>query len=92
MSVRPSPLSALQPNPHVVSRRVGDGTVLVHLATNSIFELNETGARIWELLTQGCTTPADTISAEFGVDRSVAADAVDRLVQQLQAAGLVSTQ
>jgi hypothetical protein len=87
----PSPLSALQPNPHVVSRRVGDGTVLVHLATNGIFELNETGARIWELLTEGCPTPADTISAEFGIDRSIAMDAIDRLMQQLQAAGLVST-
>ena len=74
-----------------MSRRVGDGTVLVNLATNAIFELNETGGRIWALLTEGCPALADTISAEFGIDRSVAAEAVDRLLQQLQAAGLVST-
>jgi hypothetical protein len=86
----PPPASALQPNPNVVSRRVGDGTVLVHLATNRIFELNETGARIWELLGEGCPALADTISAEFGIDRSVAAEAVDRLVGQLRAEGLLT--
>ena len=86
----PSPPSALQPNPNVVSRRVGDGTVLVNLATNGIFELNETGARIWELVTEGCPALADTISAEFSIDRPAAASAVDRLIQELQAAGLLT--
>lgn len=91
MALPPSPLSALQPNPSVVSRRVGDGTVLVHLSTNRIFELNETGARIWELLTEGCQTVAETISAEFQIDRAAAAQAVDRLIEQLRAEGLLAS-
>ena len=41
------------PNPDVVSRRLGDDTVLVHLKTNRIFALNPTGARFWELLLEG---------------------------------------
>ena len=40
------------PRPHddVVSQRVGEDLVLVHLKTNEIFALNETGARFWDLL------------------------------------------
>lgn len=40
-------------NPDVVHQRVGDDVVLVHLKTNQIFALNETGARFWELFAAG---------------------------------------
>lgn len=40
-------------NPHVVARRVGSGAVLVHLQTNQVFELNDTAARVWELVCDG---------------------------------------
>jgi hypothetical protein len=43
----------LRQSPHVVSSRLGDAGVLVHLRTNKIFELNATGLRIWELLGEG---------------------------------------
>jgi len=41
---------SLKPAPEVLARRLPGGAVLVHMRTNRIFELNETGARIWELL------------------------------------------
>ena len=63
----------------------------MNLATNRIFELNETGARIWELLADGSPAPADTISAEFSIDRPAAAAAIERLIQELQAAGLLKS-
>jgi hypothetical protein len=37
----------------VVSSRLGDAGVLVHLRTNRIFELNATGFRAWELIGEG---------------------------------------
>ena len=43
----------VRPSPEVVSSRVGDTGVLVHLQTNRIFELNATGVRVWELLGEG---------------------------------------
>ena len=43
----------VRPNPEVVSSRMGDTGVLVHLQTNRIFELNATGVRVWELLAEG---------------------------------------
>jgi len=33
-----------------VHNNIGDQSVLVHMGTNKIFELNSTGARFWELL------------------------------------------
>src|SRR5688500_12327182 len=39
----------------VVSSRLGDAGVLVHLQTNRIFEVNATGVRIWELAGEGRT-------------------------------------
>ena len=43
----------LRHSEHVVSSRLGDAGVLVHLRTNQIFELNATGVRIWELIGEG---------------------------------------
>jgi len=51
----PDPAADLLPIPHpdVVARQVGDDVVLVHLDTSQIFALNATGARFWELLSDG---------------------------------------
>jgi Coenzyme PQQ synthesis protein D (PqqD) len=43
----------LRPDDDVVARRLEDEVVLVHLRTNRIYTLNETGARFWELLGEG---------------------------------------
>jgi hypothetical protein len=82
--------SALQPSQDVVSRRLGDGTVLVHLPSNRIFELNDTGARIWELISEGRDDVAAALSEEFSVDPAAATEAVDRLVAELRAEGLLT--
>lgn len=41
--------------PDVVVQRLGDAMVIVHLGTDAILELNETAARLVELLTDGKT-------------------------------------
>lgn len=41
------------PSEEVVAEMTGDRMVLIHMNTNKIFELNRTGARVWELLQDG---------------------------------------
>src|SRR5437870_5358035 len=41
------------PSEDVVAELAGDHMVLIHMDTNKIFELNRTGARVWELLREG---------------------------------------
>jgi hypothetical protein len=45
-------------SPDVIAQRLGDSIILVHMQTDKIFELNRTGARLWELLTSGCSQNA----------------------------------
>jgi hypothetical protein len=85
--------TALRLNPDVIAKRLDQAIVLVHIATNRIFELNETGARVWELLGQGLD--ADRIARhlidEFDVDDVRAADELKDLLMQLQAEGLLTS-
>jgi len=54
----------------VISQRLGDETVVVHLGSNRIYQLNETGTRLWESL-GACTDRAQLeaqLAAEYEVD------------------------
>jgi len=42
--------SRYRPSPDTVYDDVGDRSVLINVRTNLIYELNETGARFWQLL------------------------------------------
>ena len=90
-TVRPDP--GLRPNPDVLSKRLDQAAVLVHIATNRIFELNETGTRAWELLCQGFG--ADHIVRhlveEFDVQPPRAAHELNELIIQLRSEGLLAT-
>jgi len=90
----PSPCStpALPaPNPDVVSRRVGDEVVLVHLKTNRIFSLSPTGARFWELLSvgQSRTEIEAALLREYDATPEAVATEIDSLVRTLGAEQLV---
>ncbi len=58
----------LKPNPDVLFQRLGDQMVLLNLRTDRIFELNETAARLWELLVEG----RDLRSIEFELAKEFA--------------------
>jgi hypothetical protein len=75
----------------VVARKVGDSAVLVRLETNRIYELNATGARIWELLTQRQSRDEiiDALEREFAADRRELTAAFDELIASLRAEGLI---
>jgi len=88
-SPQPDPLPT--PSPDVVSRRLGDEVVLVHLKTNRIFSLSPTGARFWELLSDGLTRPEieRRLLQEFDVSRGDASAEIDSLVTTLRGEALV---
>ena len=74
------------PPSDLIARRVGDTMVLIRLNTNRIYELNATGARIWELLKDGMTRAqvVDTLSTEFDASRDEIQSAVDALLDSLR--------
>ncbi len=81
-------------SPDVIARRVGHSAVLIQLGTNRIYELNRTGARILELISDGCDRSQiqETILREFDVDAVQLASAVDDLLSLLSAEGLASAE
>lgn len=75
----------VQPSKDVVSRRVGDEVVLVNLQSDQMYSLNPTGARAWELLTEGYDADAieSTLSDEFSVDRAEVRREIETLLDDL---------
>jgi hypothetical protein len=87
----PQPDALPAPSPDVVSRRLGDEIVLVHLKTNRIFSLSPTGARLWELLSDGKsrTEIEAALLSEYEVTPQQVSAEVDSLVRTLQVERLV---
>ena len=85
-------MTQLQPAADVVSRQLDEQTVLVKMGTNRIFELNRTGARMWELLQEGATEPelVAQLGAEFDVSEGQLEGEVQSLVESLLEEGLIS--
>ena len=82
----------LRPNSEVIAKRLDEATVLVDISTSRIFELNETGTRIWELLGQGLNVEqiVQHLVSEFEVEDSQAAEELKTLLSQLRDQGLVA--
>jgi coenzyme PQQ synthesis protein D (PqqD) len=70
---------------------VKDGAVLIHLETNQIYDLNQTGYRVWQLLQEGLDYPTmlAQIEREFDVHQPQLAKEVDTLIAHLSAEHLL---
>lgn len=81
----------LRPSNDVISRQVGDERVLVHLQSNEMYSLNATGARAWELLSDGQDEDAiaATLSDEYDIDRGAAQRELDTLLADFERHHLV---
>jgi hypothetical protein len=71
---------------------VGEELVLVQLKTNRIYSLNKTGARLWELLSSGCSREAieRQLLDEFDVDEAQLRQEVDTQLAELTQEGLLA--
>jgi Coenzyme PQQ synthesis protein D (PqqD) len=76
----------------VVSRRLDDIVVLIHLKTNRIFELNTTGARLWELISAGTDTGEirEIMLNEFDVAPAELTNAIASLTRLLASEELIA--
>jgi coenzyme PQQ synthesis protein D (PqqD) len=80
-----------RPSTDTVARRMEDQYVLVDLRTNRIYELNRTGARLWELLETGhdLEQAQEQMLLEFDVDKQRIRNEVSTLMHDLVAQGLL---
>ena len=78
-------------NPTVSAAPMADGAVLIDSATGECFELNRTGARIWESLVRGDELEGvvDAIAAECSVQRSIVAADTAILIDTLARRGII---
>ena len=81
-------------HPDVLARRVGEELVLVHMARNEIFSLNATGARLWELLSEGLTRSeaVEQLETEFGASAEMIEREADRFMALLKREGLAEVE
>jgi hypothetical protein len=80
-----------RPSKDVVSRRVADDIVLVNLQSDEMYSLNSTGARAWELLSEGHDLEAidATLADEYDVDVEEVRRERETLLDELKHRGLV---
>jgi hypothetical protein len=78
-------------NPDVIFRRLEAEGVLVHLGTNHIYVLNETGVRFWELYCEGRTRDEieEQLLVEFDVTQAQLVTEIDSLLGDLAREKLV---
>ena len=81
------------PNPAVTTAELESALVVLDLSSNTYFRLNGVGAEIWRQLENGGDEQAiaDGISAQFEVDREVAATDVRSFLERLESAGLITS-
>ncbi len=73
-------------HPDVISTTLKTGeSVLLHIGTKTYFSLNETGSRIWNLMSDGLTLGeiSQRLESEFDVSMERAQESVVALAQEL---------
>ena len=80
--------------PQVMSRLVGDETVLLDLASGMCFGLDNVGKVIWESVSEGMTLAetADAIVTQYDVDADQARNDVMEFARTLVERGLLADQ
>lgn len=87
---RSEPISD-KPDPDVVTQRLDNELVVVHLRTNRIFILNRTAARYWELLDSGLDSAQiqETLLREFAVEEDDLREEIEGFVRRLASEELI---
>lgn len=75
----------------VIAQRMGDEAIVVHTGTNRIFQLNATGARIWDLLGHGADRIAieACLLSEYDADPASLASEIEALLARLAGEKLI---
>lgn len=80
-----------KPDHDVVTQRLDDELVVVHLRTNRIFVLNRTAARYWELLDSGLDSAQiqETLLREFAVEEDELRGEIESFARTLASEELI---
>ncbi len=83
---------SIKASPEVMSQEVSGETVLLDLASESYFGLDEVGTRVWQLLQEGGSLQRvfDTMLKEYEVEPEQLTADLDELLTKLSESGLVS--
>jgi hypothetical protein len=86
------PSSKITISPHVVSRAVGDETVILDLESGTYFGIDPIGARMWQMMEAGKTLAeiCDVIIDEYDVSREILEQDATCLASELAAKRLIS--
>ena len=81
----------VQSHPDVITQRLGDDVILLHLETDRFYQLNHTAARFWELLSTGkdLREIQDQMLQEFHVDAEQLMHEITSLITSLKEENLV---
>lgn len=85
-------MATYRPSSDVVSTQLDEEeAVLLSLETQQYYSLNETGSRVWELLSDGqdAEAIATAITEEWEVTHEEALDYVESFLEELSEEGLV---
>ena len=87
-----TPSSKITISPNVVSRAVGDETVILDLESGTYFGLDSIGARVWQMMEEGRTLSeiCDVMVDEYDVSRETLEQDAVRLASELAAKRLIS--
>ena len=74
-----------RPKPGVLAQTLGDEVVLLDANNGVYFSLNPTGARAWQMLSEGQSLPQilATLESEFAVTADVLGADIQRLFDEL---------
>lgn len=77
---------------HVLSRSVGDDTVLLDLQQDEYFALGHVGTKAWALITEGrqIGTIVERLAVEYGVEPERVRADLQVLIDDLVASGLLA--
>ena len=79
-------------SPDVISQEVSGETVLLDLGSENYFGLDEVGTRVWQLIQEGGRLQDiyDALLAEYEVGPEQLLADLEKLLNDIQAAGLVT--
>jgi len=85
--------SRFRPSADTLYERIGDETVLIHMRTNQIYELNRTAARFWDLLCAGHDRAEiqQLVLQEFDVAEADIEREIEALLASLKEEGLITS-
>ena len=82
-----------------VKQKLGDTTIIVSSGELSrefhgMIELNETGAEIWDCISEGMSliATAQKLSDEYGIDIQKATDDVTKIIKKMLEAGVLENE